>query len=228
MCELKVIHNKGNIVIKGEGKRKFYLDQLYPTEKWVHLFQMRKYLKAWYGLTLEEYYCLVVYGDKDFRPTCPIEGCDKILQFWNLSLGFKKTCCNNHAHLLQWQNEEYQSRMSKMCGEVIQGTHPLTARNMFVNRYKDKLDCNFYLGITEDNKIKIGITSGDIYERFGASWRFDSHLRSIHQIYCSSAINVADLEMLIKHNFNQISEYFEFDKLHEIINIIKEFRTNHN
>lgn len=63
--------------------------------------QLESILSDKYGLTLEEYYNIIVYGDKDYIHECMNPECRKKLEFLGLHRGYKGTCnreCANRLH----------------------------------------------------------------------------------------------------------------------------------
>lgn len=88
MSNFKVYHNPGYIVRDVRGFNKiYYLDQLCPELVWKYYSSFSEYIRRKYGLNQQEYYNLVVYGDKDKSPICPICGIRPI-KFKNINLGY--------------------------------------------------------------------------------------------------------------------------------------------
>ena len=219
-----VYHYPGSIKYKGVGNSLRYLDQLRYEETWlVGGKRLQMYLFDNYNLTVEQYYCQVVFGDYKFVPTCPIEGCNRKLVFYSLLSGYKKYCCLSHRNLDQWNNPKFVSKMRKCCSDVVHVTHPVTVRNAFINKYRGS-KAIFYLSITNDKHVKIGITTSSIQDRILCGSRFDIKSYTIHSILHDNAEIVAELEYQIKLKLGSISEYFEFKYLNDILNIIREFK----
>lgn len=80
----------------GTGKFKLY-DQLSDDLNLYTEFQLRKLIKERYNLTPEEYYNLIVHGDKNYKHYCKNPECNKELKFLGITSGYKRTCNRNCA-----------------------------------------------------------------------------------------------------------------------------------
>lgn len=96
-----------NLITKGVGNNLRFKDQLSDQEVWIHKNSMSRYLRNNYGLTSQEYYNLIIYGDKNFIPRCSIEGCDNPVRFLRLLSGYLSVCsndCNNKLRSININN----------------------------------------------------------------------------------------------------------------------------
>jgi hypothetical protein len=92
---MKIYHSPGEIIRrKSVIPNTFdYLDQLKEEETWIGSNKMPKYLRVNYNLTREQYYNLIVYGDKDKIHYCPI--CGNKLKFIALWKPYNSSCSNH-------------------------------------------------------------------------------------------------------------------------------------
>lgn len=124
-----------------------------------------------------------------------------------------------------WDNNEYRERMTKKSYSTINSW-----QSKCKNKYKAFLrqghiddDCTFYVGLTESNDIKFGVTGVNLDKgRCNRKWRLK--LKSIHRLKISDRKTVAEIEMNLKFHFGSDSEYMEFTKLKEIINFVRNYK----
>lgn len=84
---MKIYHSEGTIKYYGRS----YLDQLRKDETWVDSSIIEEYLKNTYNLSLQQYYNLIVFSDKNHVQLCHC--CKrKIVNFINLKDGYNKYC----------------------------------------------------------------------------------------------------------------------------------------
>lgn len=112
--ELKVYHSPGKII---KLKTNYYQDQLSEDFKGMGGKSRSRYLMDTYGLTVEEYYCLVVYGDKDYRPKCSCYKCNNRTKFGGLAFGYYKYCSQS-CQVCDQQHNLYEE------GRHFCQTHP--------------------------------------------------------------------------------------------------------
>lgn len=232
---IKVLKFAGKIIHKGEDRDMYYLDQLNKEIRWVYSRRMKSYLLNNYNLTPEEYYNLVVYGDKDYKERCKY--CNQPKEnFWKLSYGYRGDfCCHSCARsyhlthpgeypLVQEQFEEFNRLGIENAGWNQGWSNTKKARTQFLN--KGSLDdiCIFYLAITSDLTLKFGITNDELGARaYHNCITGEGSYLTIHEILTDSRLRIANFEALLKYKFDH-SEYHEFSKLHDIIKEIKYLR----
>lgn len=186
-------------------------------------FTKRKPIFSKYGLTEQEYFNLVVYGDKYFTPICKVH--NKPLKFNGISYGYSEYCDKECAELGR------RSKRSKFLKDLYkQGKNPIYSKE-----YRCKADYSRFIskGITGygslyvaiptylENSIKIGI-SRDINRRSTAFNRTD--YSEIKELYKGPIDKIADIEYRVKIKFmnESLGNYTEvFDKSLE--SKIKEF-----
>lgn len=133
MKDLKVIISPGSIV---KYNREVIIDQL-SGEK-IPLKKFDDYLMSKYSLTTEEYYNLVVNGDKTFVPKCE---CGSQLRFnrGNICHPYKKYCstqCGNKYRRPSYLvDKEFISRLSNTKGLEITKTVPVNGTSYEVIWY---------------------------------------------------------------------------------------------
>lgn len=240
--ELKVYHNPGEIISTGEKKNLKYLDQLNFNKIYVGCYKFPKYLKRTYNISVEEYYNLVMFGDRNKKHICRNEGCSNELKFRSLLGPAYKECCCRKC------NGEYVSSILKKEGRLVMnspefreitrscikemfksGSHPFSkvethARSRktdFINKSEKsgKNIAYLYWSSCYDKSIfKIGITCDvDNYNGLMKLHKYES----MTKIAEGSIEYIADLEYKIKLNFNQRTEYYSIERFDEVINYIK-------
>lgn len=94
--EIKVYRSPGKIWRSPDPKDRMWTqDQLIPEDgeiHWVKSQDLPSYLEERYGLTLQEYYNLVVYGDKDYVHKCMNSNCNNPTIWLGLSKGYQGYC----------------------------------------------------------------------------------------------------------------------------------------
>jgi len=204
--ELKVRRYKGQIISDG----RFQLDQLsVKPNQWYWGGGGRKqkhsrfvqHIIDTYGLSDIEYYCLVVYGDKDYRPTCPV--CGKECN-WNgkISKGFTSTCsiqCHNASDVMR--------------------------ENRFL-KYNHK-KAYLYICKTDDpNMYKLGVTG--IGASCRTSYSFNGAKLFDHkELIEGTPYQIIKLETICRHKFCEgTSELFDKNKLQKVKRFIRNFNLN--
>jgi hypothetical protein len=231
--ELACRRYPGKIITKGEGKRMKYLDQVWLDDgTWIGAFHMRSYLQKYYGLTMQQYYNILMYGDPNKTPICR---CGKKLKFLNFSHGYTKTCCDevceNELHRLAgiryatefWLNitkEEKKQFSAKMSEAYKRYRESLTLENAifeaefmrdnFINRGNPNDICYFYIA-NNKGKFKYGITH-NLKARI-RSYSRDPYYYRIKPLFETDRITVAYFECKIKIELfklnNKIGETLE-------------------
>lgn len=112
----------GQIVFE-EG---YYYDQLcgkecisgsYENWYWKTVFESHIYNT--YKLTLQEYYNLIMFGDKDHIPKCGYVECNEPARWTGyLSKGYTKGCCTLHGNYIAWQDEERRKTQSELFSDI--------------------------------------------------------------------------------------------------------------
>lgn len=225
-----MIKNLGKLVYRGSGTRTEYLDQLKEEDAWISRAFMSRYLKRTYGLSIQEYYNLVVYGSKEATPKCPYCGNNKA--FYKLIYGYYYTCSShdcirkkhsddNANHWKEYTDEEYRSLCSKL-GFASKSTL-LRARAEY-SRCMNNLDHNkvFYLYIAhKNNYLKFGITS-DMKQR-SHRMNYDDYEILGEGILSRMAL----IELKIKEELGIINEYLELSEEPKLRSLINKLLTDH-
>lgn len=183
-------------LIKNSDKR-LYLDQISDTIIWVHYRHFRNYLLSKYNLTYELYYKIVIYGDINFQPKCPICG-NKIP--WNKNnklCGYASTCSkecsdikNSITNTLRLSKIEY-SELSRRNKEI------------YLSRSVDELNLT-YSKVSESLKLYWSKFSAEERSAIMSSMRhqfFDSLTESERKEYVSNRISRASLIKADYHRF---------------------------
>lgn len=182
-----------------------------------------------YGLTVEEYFNLVVHGDPTHKDTCPY--CGSKLSFKGLRAfggrGYNKYCNASHQTLYEAKlgihsfqirrenNEAVSSNRMKLLNKemMANGTHPLTKKTTISRRIYSRTKSKFlgkdhailYVASLKDSKykdyIKIGVTSGSLESRKAISAHYSLEYLSIHRLVDGDPLVMADLENAIREAF---------------------------
>lgn len=94
-------------------------------------------------------------------------------------------------------------------------THIEAQKSRFISLGDPHDICEFYLALTQDGTLKFGI-SGNTELR-----AFIMNFKTIHCIYKSTRVKIAELEADLKYELDTSSEYLPFTELRKILNIIK-------
>jgi hypothetical protein len=125
----------GKIWIDESTKRRIWTqDQLIPESdnvKYVSLCTAVKYFYNTYGITLQEYYNIVVYGDINYQPICALPDCTNPVEFRSLVLGYLTTCCKDHANILNSRTDAHRHAASEFLSS-------LNYKNWTDEIYRDK------------------------------------------------------------------------------------------
>lgn len=218
--------NKGSILYVDPDTKRKIVDQLADNYVEVYRTKISKYLKDTYGITLREYYNIIVYGDSSYVNICKTAGCNKPTEFVNLSEGYREHCCNL-CHLTDrnrrdWMNDSYRKRMTNVLNEnnSLVKTTAEFEYSSFINKGENDFPSYFYIGITRDlSTIKFGVTRKGTYDRM-----YRNDLLTIHTIMISTAKNVAKLELELKYKLNSRKEWIDFSRIREVFKYIKEIR----
>lgn len=127
-------------------------------------------------------------------------------------------------NIRNWSDPRYRETMSELSKKSINSWE-----SKIKSKYKSFLrlgklsdKCIFYLGLTDDNCIKFGITGVNLDKgRCNRKWRLK--LKSIHRVVISDRKTIAIIEMNVKFMLKSNSEYTEFENLHKIISFIRNF-----
>lgn len=225
----KVI-NPGRIVRIDEI---FYQNQLEDVNNDYSVkFTMRKPIFHKYGLTCQQYYNLVVYGELEHNELCECKTCGKNYKKFNgLAYGYSRFCSGKCASLQKgYDKSDYLKSLYKL------GKNPIYTKESRCNsdfnrlmksKYHKPDDIyTLYIAIPTfcKNSIKIGVSSCD-YRRSTAYDRND-YSNMVPIIRCELKI-AAEMEKLIKLKFINMSlenytEVFSIDILDDIISYINE------
>jgi hypothetical protein len=202
----------------GYGSGTWYLDQLSDEIIWISSKKLHYYLESKYGISCQEYYNIVVYGDINFIPRCPY--CNGYRKFWRISSGYYSTCasdeCISDSHSesnsYRWEElmkspKDYKIFCSKL------GLASSTKTYLDIHYYRwlslgnENDRCQFYIATTSDNKFKFGITS-NIDQR--SIWMGYKNYKILFE---GTRIQVGDLEYYIKLNLDIKSEYLDWSDI---------------
>lgn len=139
-------------------------------------------------------------------------------ELWRLGIWNKDTCFD---FCRAWQSSEWRSMKIKQLSDHWSSVGGFTYRDYYRYLSRGKLDdiCYFYIAITP-NYIKYGVTN-DLNRRSYLSTVFESEpYLTIHNIYKSTRLEVANLEATIKLKYNG-NEYLDKSLLHNLIIDIK-------
>lgn len=225
MKELKCKRSPGSILYDDPRTKKKIIDQLSDEPIEIFRTKISKYLMNTYGITLREYYNIIMYDDISYNNICKTNGCNKYTEFVNLSEGYREHCCNS-CHITDrnnknWKDNIYRDSMNRVLKENnnIPKTKIESEYNKFINYGKYDYPCYFYIGISKDlSKIKFGITRKGLWDRM---YRYN--LFTIHLILVGTAKQVADLERYLKYSLNSKVEWIDFLEIRKIFILIKDY-----
>lgn len=170
-----LVHSPRCIVRVGFRSKRF-VDQLSDDGR-IYLSRRRfqSALEKLYGLTEMQYYSLITYGDKDFRPNC---SCGTPVEFAGAHIGFRKFCSDKCR--TKWRIEFDKIKFIRFCKQ----------NNITVAR--------MYCGVLkfDSSILKVGITTKHITERAHIA-----KIRSPHLLVEGSPEYIADLEYELKMKF---------------------------
>lgn len=235
---MKIKHS-GSIITSGSGSNTKYLDQLSDDDIWIGAYRIRKYLMDKYGLSPKDYYNLVVYGDINHIEYCSV--CGKPTAFDRLSAGYRTSCSRGCSAVLGGNAiapamRDPNSKCKLACKEKLKelfsdGTHPFTSVEVharsrmtdFINKGDPDKESWFYVAISNDDRIKFGITDDPV--AYNAN---KCIYQKIHPLIKGTRKSVAYLEYSYKVHFNSRIEYFSKDKYSEMLEWIIKFSNNNN
>ena len=245
---LKVRVSPGKILFKYG----YYLDQLRDDNKRIKDTHFQRYLKSIYDITIDEYYNIVMFNDINYIKKCANPTCNSIIKVYKLSYGANKCCCKGCASKLTMiglhqkygehmvhnmihlhDDPEYRKLKSKIFSDVMKKVHAndheshvkiVNAGNMqrAITKHKYYQSMYFYLAISSDNKIKIGV-SGQINRRCS-----QMNYKTIHTIFNTDVETAFKIEEEIKTTMLTTGEYFDFNYLHDIVLLLKKIKLSLN
>lgn len=223
----KVI-NPGRIVRINEI---FYQNQLEDINNDMSVkFTKRKPPFKKYGLSEQQYYNLVVYGELEHHEACECDTCTgKDKKFNGLAYGYSKFCSGACSRLQKgYDKSKFLKKLYKL------GLNPIYSKesrcksdyNRLMKSKSHKCDdiYSLYLAIPtfEDNSIKIGVTS--CIDRRSTSFQRNDY--SSIELICNCRLDIAaEIEYKTKMEFinesiGKYTEVFNINKLDDIINFI--------
>lgn len=108
LIDNEYIYKRGQI----EYEDGYFFDQLCGLTEipnvydgWIFKSNFRRYLNDTYNLTSEEYYNLIMYGDKNHVTMCSYPGCTERVDFISIQRGYKRGCCDEHSRAIAWMDE---------------------------------------------------------------------------------------------------------------------------
>lgn len=145
----------------------------------------------------------------------------------NNSDEFKKKASDRFKSINEsnWKNPEYVFIMKDKSYNTINSWRSKckSKYSVFLKQGKPEDVCIFYIGLTNSNDIKFGVTGVNLDKgRCNRKWRLK--LKSIHRLVVSDRITVAKIELNLKFHFQSNSEYVEFSKLREIIDFVRNYK----
>lgn len=219
----------------------WYFDQLSGVGVYERGF--KSYLKDTYNLTEQEYYNLVVFGDKDYETLCRY--CGKPTTFLNFRYGYHAYCNTSHQALHQrslgvhpFQNDDLISQNRE---KLINGTHNMNSLKVISKRCKSEFvnRCNkfnhtlaqLYLATYKDSSdvFKVGITTRTTLDRMNnGKCRNKGTYKSIHLIKEGSPELISSMEMDIKLKYSEkvfSTEDIRYEHLSEVLNLIRNYKS---
>lgn len=139
---------------------------------------------------------------------------------------FKKSLSTRTRELNKklWEDPEYRKKMSensKISINSWKSKSKAKYKSFLRSGRADDL-CIFYIGLTESNDIKFGITGTNLDKgRCNRKWRLG--LKSIHRLVNSNRLTVAKIELELKLYLGSNSEYTHYKNLHKIIDFVRNF-----
>lgn len=182
-----LIHYPGRIA---KASHNMFINQL-NLKVYSNSNKMMEDITRGYNLTEEQYYNLVVYGDKDAIHICSREGCNNNIPYRGFYEGFRNTCSTECTNLMRWS-------LSGEEGYTFYSLDPKLIYQSYSSLNKGKIS-NFYLTDVADDPdfIKIGIT-------INMKGRAEAENYVNYKImYTDEAEKVARLEYLVKVRFKK-------------------------
>lgn len=229
------IHERGRILYSNNR----YLDQI-DGVTYISSNYMSRYLINKYGITSQEYYNLIMYGNTSNTPKC--FRCGKPREFIKISHGYKSRCheclIKSHKRIRKEYKEGTKSYTISIISKkrVKDGSHNFinqpkierinaqlsSGKETFINRAKLRgiTEAFLYCGITQDNNIKIGITFVGIKRRAKVL-----KLKTVHLLMKGTPEFISNIEYSLKVKFLNIessnNEVFPFETFKDIIKFLK-------
>lgn len=174
----------------------------------------------------------MVHGDINCEHKCA--WCGKPTTLYRMA-GFHKycsiSCKTSGINSNAWKDLKYRKKHLEMFHDNCRSEEISYKRiayqemQRFCNMVPLDKVCTFYLGLTDDNSIKFGITSDNFKNfkfRYNTSrWKLEN-LRVLHKVFQGTPYQVSWIEREIKLIRKDASEHLEFNKLKEIIKLLRE------
>lgn len=178
---------------------------------------LKPYLLDNYSLTLDEYYNLIIYLDKDKIHKCSY--CEKELKIKSIVLGYGEYCNESCSAKGVYINKEY-----KGLGNGVLSTLK-ASKNSFITKHKGMKGYLYIASIDNFSKVKIGVTTS-LKRRSSFDYNIYGEYNSIKPILYDDVSVISELEYKIKVKFINSSvigtESYDWNLLHDIIKYIKE------
>lgn len=189
------------------------LDPFREDEVWVIGSRgISNYFLVTYGLTQSQVWNLVNGYDKDHIHYCPI--CGKELKFLRLSKGFGKTCGSRSCSMKLVMSDP-GTRSSRVTNLNSVSSQARGRSTQFKSQGSLSDPCTLYYSI-EGDIIKYGITSRYLFNR--SSWN-RNRFSNLSIITTGTRELIADLEMQIKIELDNSSEYLPINRLNELLEL---------
>ena len=191
---LKCKHYPGYIYRSDDPDyKRWYLDQLAEASNiWISFNKFGSYLLDTYGITIQEYYNIVVFDDINHIELCHNPNCNNQVDFIGLFTGYRWNCSNSCTSIQNCKDEIIQESFVNSRKRLPDLSIKLDY-NRFVNQGNPTDAAYFYISYDKNNYeyIKFGITY-KLYRRYKEL--NCSHIRVLK----STRLIVAELEKTLK------------------------------
>lgn len=183
-------------------------------------------------LTPQEYYDLLVLhiNNIEDRPKCV--NCRCKLSISRLHLGYSSHKDYDDYHTFCSISCSKQYYMNNVSEDTVKSNLFIELNKNYKFRVKSEMNkfksmgnesdlCSLYLEVTESGKLKFGVTADDLEDRLYHSMISDQYTE-ITELFCDTRNRVANLEALIKLEFNG-REYLELSEKDTLLRLLNNY-----
>ena len=229
------IRHLGMIISRSKTKRtREYLDQLRDDkDKWIPSTKIQSYLRDRYGLSLENYYKLVM--GLTSNPKCAY--CGSNTPFKGLAKGYARCCSRSHdtsyrnlinnpstinGSPMKGKNHSKEAKIKNAKWHATDFEYLVnSAYGRFIKLGSLEDKCYIYIAHNNGKLFKVGITSTPKNRSKVFGW--------FHVVRSSNRLTVATIERDLKLMFRpKLHEWYDWKNLRKVLNFIGSSTTIHS